>query len=410
MTTKIANRINERLENLNLRPSDLSRTLNVPRATVSQWVHGEVNPRYDNLEKISKALDVDFYWLATGERRESRSTHEHLSKQDVANRIKRRKKDLRLSVKDLEEMTFSSNSTVNQWLRGETCPNIEKIELLSTTLLCTKEWLLFGTGAAPEIPEKILGIDEYPELPDVSERIKHRMEVLDLKAIDISRNVGVGKGSVHQWIHGISTPSGRYIADLAEFLKCDVQWLLTGKTDNFDKPTTAQVDTSTVSSSISTWDESTEVTNTEVVVPLITDDELNQLKRANQLDYSEIQSGQNKYRGLRFAKSSLDKASISPEHVLCVKINIPAMEPLFPADTTIGVDMGRQAIKDGKIYAFWHYQTFRVAYLYQTPDGGLRIKSVNETEYPEEKVNCSDRETVVLIGHIFWYSVMFDYA
>jgi transcriptional regulator with XRE-family HTH domain len=180
MTTKIAKHLHQRLAELNMRPADLAKAIGVPRATVGQWVNGEVNPRWENLQKISAALDVDFFWLIVGKDSHLPDKLTKISKPDVSKRIRERKLELHLTVKDLEAMTMSSNSTVNQWLRGDTYPSLEKVELLATTLICSKEWLLFGVGERPMIPEEILKIEAFPDLPDLPERIKHRLNFLGL--------------------------------------------------------------------------------------------------------------------------------------------------------------------------------------------------------------------------------------
>ena len=60
---------------------------------------------------------------------------------------------------------------------------------------------------------------------DISDRIRQKMTEHKLRAVDITRMTGATKGSVSQWLHGISSPGGKYIIPLTKALQCDANWL-----------------------------------------------------------------------------------------------------------------------------------------------------------------------------------------
>lgn len=63
---------------------------------------------------------------------------------------------------------------------------------------------------------------------DISDRIRQKMTEHNLKAVDLARMTGATKGSVSQWLNGISSPGGKYIVSLTKALRCDANWLFGG--------------------------------------------------------------------------------------------------------------------------------------------------------------------------------------
>ncbi|MCB2459614.1 transcriptional regulator AlpR, partial [Listeria monocytogenes] len=66
-----------------------------------------------------------------------------------------------------------------------------------------------------------------------------------------------------------------------------------------------------------------------------------------------------------------------------------------------------RTIKDGDMYAFDHDGQLRVKLLYRLPGGGLRIRSFNSDEHPDERYEPQEAaEHINVIGRVFWYSVL----
>ncbi|WP_438501849.1 S24 family peptidase, partial [Neisseria meningitidis] len=53
--------------------------------------------------------------------------------------------------------------------------------------------------------------------------------------------------------------------------------------------------------------------------------------------------------------------------------------------SSIGVDTATTHITDGEIYALEHDGMLRVKFVYRLPGGGIRLRSFNREEYPDEE-------------------------
>jgi phage repressor protein C with HTH and peptisase S24 domain len=82
------------------------------------------------------------------------------------------------------------------------------------------------------------------------------------------------------------------------------------------------------------------------------------------------------------------------------------MEPVLPHGSTVGVDISQTNIIDGKMYAINHDGMLRVKTLYKLPGDGLRMRSFNIDEYPDERYEAEDMIHIKIIGKVFWYSVL----
>lgn len=66
-------------------------------------------------------------------------------------------------------------------------------------------------------------------LPMKNERIFERRKALGLTQLDVAKVTGVSKQSVSKWEKGDSFPKGESLVLLAKILKCDANWILTGR-------------------------------------------------------------------------------------------------------------------------------------------------------------------------------------
>ncbi|MNF17695.1 HTH-type transcriptional regulator PrtR [compost metagenome] len=48
----------------------------------------------------------------------------------------------------------------------------------------------------------------------------------------------------------------------------------------------------------------------------------------------------------------------------------------------------------------------RVRYLYKLPGGGIRIRSENSDEYPDELLTRKDCIRIKMLGRVFWWSTI----
>ncbi len=109
---------------------------------------------------------------------------------------------------------------------------------------------------------------------------------------------------------------------------------------------------------------------------------------------------------LRFAKSTLKRQGVSASDAVCVKVNGNSMEPVLPNGSTVGVDTSHTEIVDGKMYAINHDGMLRVKMLYKLPGGGIRLRSYNQDEWPDEHLSFEQIKQIKIIGKVFWYSVL----
>ncbi|WP_328590425.1 S24 family peptidase [Veronia nyctiphanis] len=150
---------------------------------------------------------------------------------------------------------------------------------------------------------------------------------------------------------------------------------------------------------IEPWDSETGLDEDEVEVPLFTEVCLSAGPGA--FPAPEVTGPK-----LRFARSTLTRKGIEPINAACAKVEGNSMEPVLPDSATIGVDTGNRTIKDGDMYAIDHDGMLRVKLIYRLPGGGLRLRSFNADEYPDEHYSKEESTAITIIGRVFWYSVL----
>lgn len=152
---------------------------------------------------------------------------------------------------------------------------------------------------------------------------------------------------------------------------------------------------------IEAWDDETPLDDDEVEIPLLKEIELSAGSGCSAVEhYSKSK--------LRFGRMTLRRQGIDPSNAICVTVSGHSMEPVLPSGSTVGVDQGKQDIKDGDIYALRHNDHLRVKILYRLPSGGIRMRSFNRDEYPDEEYSPEKirNEDICVLGRVFWYSVL----
>jgi len=151
---------------------------------------------------------------------------------------------------------------------------------------------------------------------------------------------------------------------------------------------------------IEAWDDNTPLGEDEVELPFYKEVELS----AGQ--GSEVMLETNG-RKLRFGKRTLQRKNITASTSACATVNGNSMEPVLPAGSTVAIDTSATQVQDGKMYALDHSGQLRVKLLYRLPGGGLRLRSYNSEEHPDERYEAEYvAENIRVIGKVFWYSVL----
>jgi len=108
-----------------------------------------------------------------------------------------------------------------------------------------------------------------------------------------------------------------------------------------------------------------------------------------------------------FAKSVLIQKNIEAEAAGCARVSGNSMVPVLPDGSIVGVDTSSRSVQDGKMYALDHDGLLHVKLLYRLPGGGLRLKSYNDAEHPDERYDGSYvSQHIRVLGKLFWYSVL----
>ncbi|MCE0495747.1 S24 family peptidase [Vibrio salinus] len=216
------------------------------------------------------------------------------------------------------------------------------------------------------------------------------------RGVTISKQLGVTPKAVSKWLNAESLPRQNKMSELADFLGVSLYWL------QYGKETAQETGNAEILGNMQTWDNKTPLSEDEVAIPFLSDIKLSAGNGfVNDLEHD------NGFR-LRFAKSTLRRYNVLPEHAVCVAVTGNSMEPVLPDGSTVGINCGDKALIDGKIFAINHNGELFIKKLYKLPGGGLRIFSFNEIEYPPREYTSEQikEQKITVIGRVFWYSVM----
>lgn len=232
----------------------------------------------------------------------------------------------------------------------------------------------------------------------MGKRIAERRKELGLSQNEVAQYVGINRVSVSNWEtdgkNGTS-PKGANLIALAELLKCTPEWLLNG-----DVESKVTVESNAEwHAGFDLWDGDTPLRDDEVALPFYREVEL---AAGNGSTFVQENGGCK----LRFAKSTLKKSNVDPQHAACVTVSGNSMLPVLRNGTTVGVDTSKKNIVDGEMYAIDHDGMLRVKILYRMPGGGIRIKSYNNDEFPDEFIQPDKMTEIKIIGWVFWWSVL----
>lgn len=149
------------------------------------------------------------------------------------------------------------------------------------------------------------------------------------------------------------------------------------------------------------WDDETPLDGDEVYVPYLKEVELSAGRGRTVVEQSHT-------RKLRFGKITLRRQNVQPSEAVCVTVGGNSMEPVLPDGSTVGVDQGATTVIDGKMYAINHGGQLRVKTLYRLPGGGIRMRSFNRDEHPDEEYSAEEMvaKEIVILGKVFWSSVL----
>jgi phage repressor protein C with HTH and peptisase S24 domain len=229
-------------------------------------------------------------------------------------------------------------------------------------------------------------------------RIARKREQTGLNQSELARRLSVSPQAVQKWESEVSTPRGRRLEEIASALSTTVGFLVTGE-DHSQK--TSPKPNAEYLGPMDLWDDDTPLEDDEVYVPFLKEVELSAGTGRTAVEESC-------QKRLRFGKLTLRKQNVQPSEAVCVTVSGNSMEPVLPDSSTVGVDRGAVNIIDGKMYALVHAGQLRVKMLYRLPGGGVRMRSYNREEHPDEEYSAQDMidKEIIVLGKVFWSSVL----
>lgn len=195
------------------------------------------------------------------------------------------------------------------------------------------------------------------------------------------------------------TKNPHFFAELCIVLGVSSKYLRSGKEQTGNE--VAESNARYSSMSIQAYDEGAEFDPARYAQLRVVSAELSAGTGAmDQIEYEE--------KPLPFLRPTLREAGVTSKNAVIVRIIGTSMEPVLTPGDTVGVDTGsKQPIKNGDAYALRDIDMVRVKLLYRRPGGGLRIRSYNRDEYPDEDLTADEvNERITIIGRVFWSSRM----
>ena len=231
-------------------------------------------------------------------------------------------------------------------------------------------------------------------MSNIHQRIKQKRKERKLTQQQLADAMGINRVSISQWESGETTPKGENLYVLCLNLKCQPGWLLYGNKQPKREPSADWA------GFVSSWDDNSELDDDQVEIPFYAEVEVS--AGSGRYAVEEV-----KEKKLIFSKTSLRKHGVPNNSAACVHVSGNSMEPKFEDGSTIAYDTSKTNIIDGDIYVIEQDNMLRIKYLYRTPRGGIRMKSENSCEHPDEIYQSKECEEIKILGRVFWYSVMF---
>ncbi|MCE0853076.1 helix-turn-helix transcriptional regulator [Pseudomonas asiatica] len=255
---------------------------------------------------------------------------------------------------------------------------------------------------------------------NLSQRIKAARLHASLTQSQLAEKVGIAQTAISQLESG-KTQRSTYLFHIAEACGVSPTWLVSGiggmlfgpeqQRDNegerqfregYEEALAEQISdgeglASIGYSPISVWDDETPLDDDEVEIPFLREVELSAGSGRTVIERSTTAK-------LRFGKRSLRSHNVQFDQAVCVVVSGNSMEPVLPDGSTVGVNIGQTQIVDGKMYAIKHDGQLRVKVLYRVPGGGVRFRSFNQSEHPDETYTAEEmtEKSIEILGRVFW--------
>lgn len=250
----------------------------------------------------------------------------------------------------------------------------------------------------------------------IAQAITEGRKAAGMSQSELARSLKITPQSVQAWEAGRSTPRPTMLGQIAKALNLPVEEVLGSLVSRvssggisrekllrslYDQPPSPIESNAKILGEMDVWDDDTPLDDDEVHVPFLKEVELSAGHGRTAVEVSSN-------RKLRFSKMTLRNQGIQFDKVVCVTVHGDSMSPILPDGSTVGVDTGSTQVRDGKTYAINQTGNLRVKTLHRLPNGGIRLRSFNRTEYPDEEYTPEEMEQrdISIIGRVFWSSVI----
>jgi phage repressor protein C with HTH and peptisase S24 domain len=226
---------------------------------------------------------------------------------------------------------------------------------------------------------------------------------LGLTQEKLAHALDMNQSSVSHYLNGVNPLNAPVASAFARILGIEVSDFSERLAEEIARMTTGgaglrrELSNAQFLESVEVWDDETPLNDDEVYVSFLKEVELSAGSGR-----TAVQESSN--RKLRFGRISLRNQGVDPCSAKCVTVAGNSMEPVLRNGSTVAVDTSNTRIIDGDMYAIDHAGQLRVKQLFRLPGGGLRLRSFNRDDHPDEEYTAQqiqDQELVVL-GRVFW--------
>jgi phage repressor protein C with HTH and peptisase S24 domain len=251
--------------------------------------------------------------------------------------------------------------------------------------------------------KKPLPPDRKEECLRLKALFNSRKSDLGLTQEKLAHALDMNQSSVSHYLNGVNPLNAPVASAFARILGIEVSDFSERLAEEIARMTTGgaglrrELSNAQFLESVEVWDDETPLNDDEVYVSFLKEVELSAGSGR-----TAVQESSN--RKLRFGRISLRNQGVDPCSAKCVTVAGNSMEPVLRNGSTVAVDTSNTRIIDGDMYAIDHAGQLRVKQLFRLPGGGLRLRSFNRDDHPDEEYTAQqiqDQELVVL-GRVFW--------
>lgn len=111
-------------------------------------------------------------------------------------------------------------------------------------------------------------------------------------------------------------------------------------------------------------------------------------------------------QSIRLLRNHLDQLEVRHTDAICAHMIGNSMAERIEDGSVVAIDRGLTQVVDGEIYAIEHDGMLRIKYLHRMPGNGLRLRSHNNAEYPDEVFRPAqiEEQRIHILGWVFWWS------